>query len=372
MLRVPVLSVTGDPLMPAKASRVRRWLKSGKAKVVYNDLKIFAVQLVEETGCEVQPCILGIDPGKHFTGMAVQSAKFTLWLAHIQLPFKTVTERMSQRRMMRRNRRGRRINRKRPYLQRNHRAKRFDNRRASKLPPSIRANRELELRVKGELIKIFPIEAVVYEIVKARGDKGFSPVMVGQNWMLEALTKGCEDSILTSQEGWLTASLRQQLRLSKNKDDKSLCVPETHAVDGVALAASYFVRYRQLKNRQGWWEGEIRVTSAPFTVIRRPPICRRQLHLMVKAKGGIRRKYGGTVTRHELSKGDYVRAEQAGRVYYGWVSGDTERQVSVSDVNWKRLGQFCAKKVQLLQRSTGLIVVPSARLSNLAVRRGEI
>ncbi|MEQ9670368.1 MAG: hypothetical protein RLO19_18720, partial [Coleofasciculus sp. G2-EDA-02] len=42
-----------------------------------------------------------------------------------------------------------------------------------------------------------------------------------------------------------------------------------------------------------------------------------------------------------------------------WCSGDTEKQVSVSDINWKRLGQFSAKKVQLLQRSTGLIVVPS-------------
>ena len=58
----------------------------------------------------------------------------------------------------------------------------------------------------------------------------------------------------------------------------------------------------------------------------------------------------------------------------------TERQVSVSDANWKRLGQFSAKKVQLLQRSTGLIVtstrltdlVPSVGLSNLTPLRGQI
>jgi hypothetical protein len=358
--------------MPAKASRVRRWLKEGKAKVFHNNLKIFAVQLIEPTGEKVQHCILGIDPGKHFTGMAVQSAKFTLWLAHIQLPFKTVTERMSQRRMMRRGRRGRRINRKRPYCKRNHREKRFDNRRARKLPPSIRANRELELRVHDELIAIFPIETVVYEVVKARGDKGFSPVMVGQKWMVAHLTLGYNDSSVVTQEGWQTSNLRQYLGLPKNKEDKSQCTPETHAVDGLALAASQFVRYRQLKGKQGWWEGSIAVTPAPFAVIRRPPISRRQLHLMVPSKGGIRRKYGGTVTRHDLSKGDYVRAEQAGRIYYGWVSGDTERQVSVSDANWKRLGQFSAKKVQLLQRSTGLIVVPTGGLSNLAPLRGKI
>lgn len=48
MIRVPVLSPDGEPLMPAKASRVRRWLKAGKAKVVHNDLGIFQVQLIEE------------------------------------------------------------------------------------------------------------------------------------------------------------------------------------------------------------------------------------------------------------------------------------------------------------------------------------
>jgi leucyl aminopeptidase (aminopeptidase T) len=93
---------------------------------------------------------------------------------------------------------------------------------------------------------------------------------------------------------------------------------------------------------------------------------------MVQSLGGIRRKYGGTTTRHGFRKGDYVRAKQAGRVYYGWVSGDTERQVSVSNADWKRLGQFTAKKVQLLQRSTGLIVVPSTGLSNLTTSSGEI
>jgi leucyl aminopeptidase (aminopeptidase T) len=62
----------------------------------------------------------------------------------------------------------------------------------------------------------------------------------------------------------------------------------------------------------------------------------------------------------------------AGRVVYGWVSGDTEKQVSVSNADWKRLGQFSAKKVQLLQQSTGLIVVPSTGLSNLPLLKGSI
>ena len=93
---------------------------------------------------------------------------------------------------------------------------------------------------------------------------------------------------------------------------------------------------------------------------------------MVPSKGGLRRKYGGTTTRHGFRKGDYVKAQMAGRVVYGWVRGDNERQVSVSDINWRRLGQFSAKKTCLVKRSTGLLVSPHKGLSNLATSSGKI
>lgn len=57
-----------------------------------------------------------------------------------------------------------------------------------------------------------------------------------------------------------------------------------------------------------------------------------------------------------VGKGDVVKAEMAGRVCVGWVSGDTQKQISVSNANWKRLGQFTASKVQLLARANGLVV----------------
>lgn len=381
MLRVPVLSKSGKPLMPTKASRVRRWLKEGKAKVVYNDLGVFAVQLTVDTGEETQPVAIGIDPGKHYSGIGIQSARATLWMAHLVLPFKTVKERMELRRIMRRARRGRRINRKLSYAKRCHRQKRFNNRKQAKLPPSIRASKQLELRVAKEIVKLFPVSAIHYELVMADVDRtsgrksarsgvGFSPVMVGQRQMLKWLSELAQ---VKTHQGWQkdgngTSQLRQWLGLEKDKENKSAQTPATHAVDGVTLAASEFIQWKEwhsAKTKHGDWQGTIQITPAPFVVIRRPPISRRQLHLCVPSIGGQRRKYGGTITRHGLRKGDKVIAEKAGKNYIGWCSGDTKTQVSVSDSNWKRLGQFTAKKVQLLQRSTGLIVVPSTGLSNL-------
>lgn len=359
--------------MPTKASRARRWLKEGKARIVHNDLGIFQIQLVvKPSATNTQPIAIGIDPGKYYTGIGVQSAKFTLWLAHLELPFKTVRERMEQRAMMRRGRRGRRINRKVVFSQRAHRQKRFDNRRNSKLPPSIRANRELEIRVFKELIKIYPISDVAYEIIKARGDKGFSPVMVGQNWALDFYYARGWFWKLHKAEGWQTANIRQYLGLHKQKHSKGDAIPATHAVDGIALAASAFIRYGVTSSKSQGWMGEVTITPAPFTIIRRSPVSRRQLHLMVPSIGGVRRKYGGTVTRHGFRKGDYVEATQGNKTYFGWVSGDTEKQVSVSDQNWKRLGQFSKNKVLLVQRSTGLIVLPTRKLSNLMASNHQV
>jgi RRXRR protein len=377
MQRVPVLDKNEKPLMPTKPSRARHWLKEGKAKIVHNDLNIFCIQLlVEPSGHEQQPIALGLDPGKKFTGIGVQSTKFTLFMAHLILPFPDVTKKMSGRLILRRARRGRRINKrafggKLPpetsrrnivFNKRAHRQKRFNNRKQNKLPPSIRANKELELRVTNSLVKLFPITQVTYEYVKARGDKGFSPVMVGQKVMLQWL----EDIVPTNtQEGWQTSILRQQLGLAKDKKDKSKQSPETHAHDGVALAASNFMQFQKfhtVNSRGHRWEGEVIVTKSQFRVIARPNLFRRQLHFEnpVTDAPNNRKRKGGTVTPFGLRSGDLVRATKAGKSYIGWIGGYTQtaktKNVSVYDHNWHRIGQFSPSKVQLIKRSTRLCV----------------
>ena len=161
-MRVPVLAPDGTPLMPTTPSRCRRWLRDGKAKVVHNDLNVFYIQLlIEPSSRETQDVVLGLDPGKLFSGIGLVSAKATLFLAHLVLPFKSVTKKMTCRRILRRARRGRRINRKIAFSLRAHRQKRFSNRRQGKLPPSIRANKQLELRVVKEILMLFPVSQIV-------------------------------------------------------------------------------------------------------------------------------------------------------------------------------------------------------------------
>jgi hypothetical protein len=365
MQRVPVLAPDGTPLMPTKPSRARRWLRQGKAKVIRNNLNVFCIQLVAEpSGRNTQDVVIGIDPGKAFSGVGVQSSNFTLFMAHLILPFKSVTQKMTARRILRRARRGRRINRKLPYNLRSHRQKRFDNRRQKKLPPSIRANKQLELRVVKELLLIFPVSHVRYEVIKARTEngkgKGFSPAMVGQKVMLEWLEQLRPTTI---QEGWQTSILRQQLGLAKDKTDKSAQKPETHAHDGITLAASHFMsfeRFHTANTRGHHWVGQITVTTAPFRIISRPNLYRRQLHFENPEVGGTRKRKGGTVTPFGFRSGDKVRAEKAGVIYVGWIGGYTQttksKNVSVYDHNWKRVGQFAPGKVTLLQRSTRFCV----------------
>ncbi len=186
MIRIPVQNPDGSPAMPTKASRARRWVQDGKATAHWNDAGLYYVRLAAEpSGRKTQNIAVGCDPGKKYTGIAVQSAKFTLYTAHLVLPFERIKERLGaavikkgkmiknvrSRALQRRVRRGRRINRKVPFSQRAHRQKRFDNRtKKGKLAPSIRASREMEIRIITELSKVFPISKIVYEMVKADVD----------------------------------------------------------------------------------------------------------------------------------------------------------------------------------------------------------
>jgi hypothetical protein len=387
-IRVPVQNPDGSPAMPTKPSRARRMVRDGIATGHWNDAGIYYLKLVAEpSGRETQPIHLGCDPGKSFTGIGIQSKKATLYKAHLVLPFQRIKERLGAavikngkiiknirgRALQRRVRRGRRIDRTVPFSERAHRQKRFSNRKKSKIPPSIRASRMMEIRVITELSKIYPINSIVYEVVQAdvdrmsgrrgaRSGKGFSPVMIAQYWAIQQLSAIAP---VEKRHGWQkdgngTSQIRKHLGLIKTKD-KAAQSPESHAVDGVALAASQFVQYQSFckgKEHGHEWVGNVEVTPSEFRVITRAEYFRRALHFDNAEKGGVRKRKGGTITPWGLRSGDKVRAEKAGKIVIGWVGGYSEvnKVISVYDHNWKRYGQFSVSKVQLIRRDTGLCV----------------
>ncbi|NJL81074.1 MAG: hypothetical protein HC917_23955, partial [Richelia sp. SM2_1_7] len=336
--RVPVISPDGKPLMPTTPARARKWIKSGKAIGKRNKVGVFYVQLLSvPSGYETQKIVVGTDRGKAFTGIAFQSKLATIVLFHACLPGfykskktskdrQSVTGKMEKRTELRRTRRGQRINRQVAFKLRNHREKRFNNRRQNKLPPSVKANREMELRILGEMSKILPITEIRDESCGGNSKKngfGISPVTVGQEWFRLQASK---IAFVVEVDSLDTGKHRDYLGLVKNKKDKSVQSPETHANDAIALASTYFVQYKEFhttKTHGHRWIGECVVTPAPFVVVTRPKLFRRKLHQENYSKGGILKRQGGTVTPFGFRSGDYVQTSKKGEIIRGWIGGFT-------------------------------------------------
>lgn len=374
--RVPVISPDGKPLMPTTPARARKWIKSGKAVGKRNKVGVFCVQLLDKpSGYDTQEIVAGTDRGKAFTGIAFQSKLATIALFHACLPGfykskktskdrQSVTGKMAKRTELRRTRRGQRINRKKPFILRNHRQKRFSNRRQNKLPPSVKANREMELRILIEMSKIIPISQIRDEACGGNSKKngfGISPVTVGQEWFKKEASKVAPVKEIDSLD---TGKYRDKLGLIKYKKDKSKQTPETHANDAIALASTTFIQYKAFytANSHGHqWIGECIVTKSPFIVITRPKLFRRKLHQENYSKGGILKRQGGTITPFGLRSGDYVQTTRKGEIIRGWIGGFTNsgktKNVSIYDHNWSRIGQFNPSSVKLIRRSSRLCVV---------------
>jgi RRXRR protein len=169
--RVPVVGLDDKPRMPTTPARARKWIKTGKAIPKRNKLGVFYVQLTQNSDDNTQPIIAGVDRGKCFTGIAFQSHLATIAIFHLCLPGfykskkttkdrQSVTGKMAKRHELRRSRRANRIDRTKLFKIRNHREKRFSNRVKSKLPPSIRSNRQMELLVLNEMALILPIHQI--------------------------------------------------------------------------------------------------------------------------------------------------------------------------------------------------------------------
>ena len=314
MQYIPVLSATGERLMPCHAARARQLIRNGKAVKRFDRGICYLVLTKRETG-ETQPIALGIDPGSKKEAYTLQTEQHTI--LNIQADAVTwVKEHVETRRQMRRIRRYRktpcRANRK--------------NRARGGIPPSTRSRWGWKVRIARWLARYYPITAIVIEDIaaitlegKRRWNASFSPLEVGKLWGYDQLDQIAPVQAVPSH---YTKSLREQAGLKKSRD-KTSDQWDAHCVDSFVLA-SYAVG------------GPSKPTSINILYLVPLRFHRRQLHRLQPEKGGVRKPYGGTRSLG-LKRGSWVRHPKWGVAYVG---GTYKGRISLHNMQTgKRLTQ---------------------------------
>lgn len=135
---VYVKSKNGKPLMPTKPVIARLLLKDKKAKVVRK--MPFTIKLLCESTEYVQPIVAGMDAGSKTIGCAAITDDKVLYQSEITIR-DDIKDKMTQRRMYRRTRRGNKTRYRKP---------RFNNRgKEGKIAPSIKSKVESHFREKN-------------------------------------------------------------------------------------------------------------------------------------------------------------------------------------------------------------------------------
>jgi len=162
----------GKPLMPTKRpGRVRRWLKSGRAKVVRREP--FTIRLTDLTGGYTQPLTAGMDLGTAHVGVSVVSGTQEMFAGEFKLRT-DIRGLLTDRRMFRRARRNRKTR---------HRSPRFLNRKhQDELAPSVRAKVDETLKVVRLVGRLLPVTHWTFEIANFDPHKLVNPDVQGEGY----------------------------------------------------------------------------------------------------------------------------------------------------------------------------------------------
>lgn len=299
-LRVPVVDAEGRPLMPCTPVRARLLLKRGKAVAVWSKHGIFYIRLKYAVKAKNQVLAVGVDPGSRYEAISAVGKKDTA-LNIMSEAVDWVKEALEQRRRRRRARRYRKTRRRKCRGD-----NRLRNQRKGLPPPSTKARWDAKLRIIAQLKRIMPISHVVVEDVKAatkracRGwNSNFSSIEVGKQYFYSSLkAMGFEVTVKGGNE---VKAFRESLGLKKIRN-KAKPVFESQCVDSWCLAAMV--------------TGAKHPTTKSLYYIVPLRWHRRQLHRLQPEKGGVRRRYGGTISLG-LKRGTLVRHVKYGLCYIG-------------------------------------------------------
>ena len=174
-LKVFVLNMRGQPLMPCSPPKARKLLRAGKAVPVRRTP--FVIQLTVPTGETKQPITLGVDAGYKHVGLSATTAKEELLASEVELR-QDVTGLLSNRLAPRRARRNRKMR---------YRAPRFDNRVRSKhkgwLAPSVENRIQAHISRIEAVCRVLPITKIVIETASFDIQKIKNPEVEGTDYL---------------------------------------------------------------------------------------------------------------------------------------------------------------------------------------------
>ena len=155
---VYVISKDGQPLMPtSRFGKVRRLLKNKKAKVIRSCP--FTIKLLyEPEGLVVQEVVLGQDTGSKYVGTACVADDKVLYQSEVVLR-DDINKKMDSRRILRRNRRQRKIRYRKPRF-----LNRANSTKKDRLPPSVKSKVQSHIDEIEFCKKILPVSKIILEV----------------------------------------------------------------------------------------------------------------------------------------------------------------------------------------------------------------
>ena len=179
VMRVYVLNMRGEPLMPCLPSRARKLLQAKKAIVKYKEP--FTIQFTVASGENRQPITLGVDLGSKHVGLSASTQKAELYAAEVELR-PDVSKKIALRRELRSARRNRKTR---------HRPPRFDNRVRSRrkgwLAPSIEHKLSSTLSRIKAVTQILPVSTIVVEVAAFDTQRLQNPSISGKEYQQGAM-----------------------------------------------------------------------------------------------------------------------------------------------------------------------------------------
>ena len=154
--------------------KVRRLLKSGKAKVIRRTP--FTIQLLYDSEPYVQPVVLGVDAGSKVVGLSATTEQKELYAAECELRTDVVSN-ISTGRECRRTRRSRKIRYRKPRF-----LNRVRSRKKGWLAPSVIQKINTHIQLINQIFGILPVSRVIIEVASFDIQKIKNPNIQGSEY----------------------------------------------------------------------------------------------------------------------------------------------------------------------------------------------